>query len=467
MMARTRSPLEQLASAGIPDEPFSGEELAILLGALLETIDPPRRRRDPAGKTLLVDLFGTANAGKTAATAEIERAFRRNGYHVFCPPETAELAEIRNKAVDDPTVFQARHLTGIQQYVLNLAYSRDFHLAVISRGLIDILYWYAKGRREGIYSATHYASVRRVVFEFLRLDLVDAFFFFTCSTDEAIRREYGEAIVQQRGSRMNEQVLEEAHVLYEEVLAEVAKNVPGLPIFRIDTTTLRVREVADEVLRHLAPTLLNRFSVPEGSYLPHSLTLLGKATDRVPLFEEQLKLRGHPDIDRLGHEGWLHERDITEREEVYLDARPETPERHGIFDEIVRVHQEDGRWRFVFKNRAEDRFFSHRRTINFEVSDEEARNILARYPEILRLRHARRIFRKDGWGGEHARFVLHVDTIAGTETFTELKAQGNAQTTHTQDLLELATALGFAPADIIEGSYLYLALAKQREREEP
>lgn len=464
-MARTRSATERLVSAGIPEEPFTGEELAIVLEALRETIDPPRRKSDPATKTLLVDFFGTANSGKTATTAEIERAFRRNGYHVFCPPETAELAEIRNKAVENPTVFQARHLTGIQHYVLNLAHNRDFHLAIISRGLIDILYWYAKGRLDGIYSATHYASVRRVVFEFLRLDLVDAFFFFTCSADEAIRREYGEATTQQRGSRMNEQVLAEAHVIYEEVLAEVEKNVPGLPIFRIDTTNLSVREVADEALRHLVPTLCARFSVPEGRYLPHSLTLLTKTANRIPVFEEQLKLRGHPDAADLTRHGWVHERDIAPREEIYLNARPSAPDDHGVFDEIVRLHQEDGLWRFVFKNRAEDRLFSHRRTINFEVSDEESRNILAVYPEILRLRHTRHIFLQARGDDGHSDHVLHIDLIEGLGDFTELKARGSAKTTHTQELLELATALGFTPADILEGSYLHLALAQQHERE--
>ena len=66
-MARTRSATERLVSAGIPEEPFTGEELAIVLEALRETIDPPRRKSDPATKTLLVDFFGTANSGKTRA----------------------------------------------------------------------------------------------------------------------------------------------------------------------------------------------------------------------------------------------------------------------------------------------------------------------------------------------------------------------------------------------------------------
>ena len=174
---------------------------------------------------------------------------------------------------------------------------------------------------------------------------------------------------------------------------------------------------------------------------------------------------GHPDAAALTRHGWVHERNIAPREEIYLNARPSALDDHGVFDEIVRLHQEDGLWRFVFKNRAEDRLFSHRRTINFEVSDEESRNILAVYPEILRLRHTRHIFLQARGDDGHSDHVLHIDLIEGLGDFTELKARGSAKTTHTQELLELATALGFTPADILEGSYLHLALAQQHERE--
>src|SRR3989344_3542375 len=205
------------AGIGLPitHDAYTEEELAHILDAIRDTLDVPRRKSEEATKTLLIDFFGTANSGKTKTTEQIERVFRRSKMNVYCPPETAEVAEIRNRSVDNPLIFQARHLTGVQHYVLNLAYDRNFHVAVISRGLIDMLYWYERGHHEGLFSDQHYRSVRNQILEFLQMDLVDAFFFFRCSAEEALRREYSQSITQKRGSNMNEQTLAEAFEIYE------------------------------------------------------------------------------------------------------------------------------------------------------------------------------------------------------------------------------------------------------------
>lgn len=443
----------------VPGEPFSEEETSHLLDAVREIIDVPRRKSEPATKTLLLDFFGTGNAGKTRTTEKVEQVLRRHKWNLFCPPETAEIEEIRNRSTDDPVVFQARHLTGVQNYVLNLAYDRNFHAVIISRGLIDMLYWYEMGLRRGDYSQTHVESVRSVVFEFLRMDLVDAYFFFTCSVEEAMRREYEESVTVRQGSNTNEQKLAEALELYQVVLEDVEREVPGLPIYRIDTTNMSIRETTQEVFRCLLPTVCARYDVPGSSYLPQSLTLMEKEAARTGWFEEQLKLKGHVPIDTLVMAGWTHVKTYEQRD-VCLNPWPDRGDSDGVFDEIVRVRRQEGRVTLIYKSRAEDRIFSHRRPLELEISPEKAEEIQRRYPKVLEINKERAYFRLDETDESDVttRFTLHRDTIEGLGAFTEIRAHGTDERTHTEELLELATALGFTPADIVEGSYLTVAL---------
>ena len=104
----------------IPVKPYTEEETATFTRAIFACLDIPQRRSQPATKTALVDFFGMPKAGKTKTTEKIDQYFRRQGFQVFCPPETAEIDEIRNKSTDNILVFQARHVAGVENYILNL-----------------------------------------------------------------------------------------------------------------------------------------------------------------------------------------------------------------------------------------------------------------------------------------------------------------------------------------------------------
>lgn len=446
----------------IYEEPYTEQEASDILDTIRVVLDVPRRKSDPPTKTVLIDFFGTANAGKTVITAKIEQFLRRNNFRVFAPPETAEIAEIRNRSTDNPLVFQARHLAGVQNYVLNLSQDRNFHAVIISRGLIDMLYWYEKGVREGLYSETNHQSVRGLVFELLRMDLVDAFFFFTCSAEIALQREYNESLTQKRGSNMTEGALAESLDIYRAVLEDVEANVPRLPIFRIDTTDLNIKDTAQEVLRHLLPTLCTRCEVSGAQLFPRSLTLMKKKSAGGTRFEEQLKLRGHPPPDKLRQLGWTFTETKTE-DDTYLNPHPEQVDSDGAFGEIIRIRRKDDKLEFIFKSLATDRIFSHRRPLRFDITPQEAIEVQELYQTILKLSKIRgqyRLNREFPEDPDHF-FTLHCDTLEGIGEFTEIRALGSGEITHTNELLELATELGFTPRDIVEGSYLALALANR------
>src|SRR3989344_98087 len=288
----------------LPVEPFTEQEVSTILSAIFDTIDTPFKKSEAVPKTILIDFFGTQKAGKTKTTEKIEQVFRRHKFNAFCPPETAEIEEVRSKLSDNPVISQAIHLTGVQDYVLNLAQDPRFHIVSISRGLIDMLYWYEKGLRKGLYTETHVQMVRNQIYEFLKLDLVDAFFFFTCSVETAMKREYEDALTQKRGTKMNEKDVGETLDIYGAVIREVNKNIPGLPVCHIDTSDLSVKQVGEETLKFLLPVICSRFNVPEYRFMPHSLSLMRKQAGRSFYFEEQLKFAGHPTQKRLDKTGW-------------------------------------------------------------------------------------------------------------------------------------------------------------------
>lgn len=315
---------------GIPERPFDEKELDVIAKALQEKLDLPVRRSEAAPKTALIDLFGPPKSLKTAVTVKLDQFFKRKGFKVFCPPETAEIEEIRRKSTDDILIFQAQHVTGVMQNVEHLAYNRDFHLSITSRGAADMLSWYERWVREGKCTEQHRVIVRDYLYREVlsRNNLVDAYFYFYCSPEVAIQREYGESLTEERGSNMNETKLAEAHAVYASVLEHLERNLPGIRIFCIDTTHKTVKQASEEVMRFLLPTLCARFGVECGEVLPYLPALMAEEAKHVTAFEEQLKLKGHPSRSDLEKAGWMYFGGA-EQHDTCLDIRTDAS---GLYD---------------------------------------------------------------------------------------------------------------------------------------
>ena len=430
-------------------EIFEEEDTSKILEAVLKKIDISFKKSDSVPKTIFFDFLGTQKAGKTKTTEKMEQVLRRHKFNLYCPPETAEIATVRNKISENPAVSQAIHLTGVQDYVLNLAHHPRYHAVIISRGLIDMLYWYERDRRKDVYSNTYCQAINNHIYELLRMDLVDSFILFTCSVEAAMKREYEEALTQKRGSKMNEKDVAETLSIYNRVIAEVEQNVPGLPIFRIDTSELSIRQVGQEALRFLLPIICQRFSVPISGFMPYSRGLLKKTAGATPYFEEQLKLKGHPSLDRIISAGFSGSGKL-EQEDIYLGTGSDS-------EEIIRIREDAMGLRFMYKGPARERILSHRKPLCFDIERDDADNILKSYQIVQRIKKLRECFDNPALSSDGYYCTIHVDTIEGLGEFTEIRMRGSSDTTHTKQLLDLATQLGFGLSDVVEGSYLSLA----------
>lgn len=433
---------------------FSEEEMALILKAVKETINSKFSKDEDVPKTILLDLFGLPKTMKTTVTPRIEQVAKRSGLKAFCPPETAEVEEVRDKLRSDPLLSQAIHLNGVEAYVLNCAYHPRMHLVILSRGLIDMLYWYEADRRKGTYTDEFCGVMSRAIYELLKKDLVDSFIFCTCSVEAAMKREYEGSLTQERGSKMNEKNIAEALDIYKTVLEGVNKNVPNLPIFHVDTSDMDVKEMGMEIMRFVLPTICRRFSIPVSNFMPYSPTLLEKQAKLSANFEEQFKFRGHPSRKKLERFGWRFEGTL-EQEDIYLNSTPGVGDSDGVFDKIQRIRKDSRGLKFMYKGPAEDRWLSHRRPLTFDIDPQGAEKRCKLYPVILTLKKVRACYELNQ---DNALFTVHVDTIEGLGNFTEIRALGSSDCDHSKELMDLATQLGFNFSDVVEGSYLALAL---------
>lgn len=434
--------------------PFSEAETSAILELILETIDKPFRKSEPVPKTIFIDLFGTQKSMKTAVTGKIEQLFRRSKYKAFCPPETAEIEMIRNLLTNDPAIEQFKHLTGDYYYLANLSHHPRCHIAITSRGLKDMLYWYERGLRRGEFNASHVEVIKNSIYEILKMDLVDAFFFFTCSVETAMRREYDGALTQKRGSKMNEKEVAETIDIYESVLRGVRENVPGLPLFRIDTSDMDLRQAGQEVLKYLLPTICARFNVPVSHIIPFAPSLIRRYVSQIPYFEEQVKFIGHPDESKLNRFGWVFAAEYWQ-EDLYLNPKTDG-QAINPFDEIMRIRHDESGYKFMYKGAQEDSLLSHRIPCSFSIDETEVRKVPNTYKTILTLKKKRRCFEM-----ANQNLTLHLDDIEGLGKFTEIRARGSSEVTHTEQLLKLAGDLGFPLVSLVKGNYLSLALSRQ------
>lgn len=438
-------------------ELFSEEEMSAILKAIRRTINVKFSKDEDVPKTILLDLFGFPKTMKTTVTPRIEQVAKRSGLKAFCPPETAEVEEVRSKLTSDPLLMQATHLNGVEAYILNCAYHPRLHLVILSRGLIDMLYWYEMDRRKGTYTDEFCDIMNNSIYRLLKKDLVDSFIFCTCSVETAIKREYEGSLTQERGSKMNEKSIAESYDIYQTVLDGVNKNVPGLPIFHVDTSDMDVKEMGMEIMRLILPTICRRFNVPSPEFMHLSPTLARKVVKHMLNFEEQLKLKGLPNEADLEALGWVLIGEC-EQEDTYLDPKPDNELSTDKFDEILRIRKDNKGLRYILKGPSQNNVLSYRSPLTFYINEERASEMMKWYRIITVIKKYRKYFQFGPSTPNSHFFTLHVDKVEGLGYFTEIRGWGSSDNTHTDELFSLATQLGFNLSDLVEGSYLSLAL---------
>ena len=423
---------------------FLGKDPDILADAarvILQKIDPKKHKKEYPTPPIISEFFGLHKAGKDTQLTELDRWFKRQKFNVVIRQESAEAEPIRATPRQNPYAYEMRHFAYTFSNLLDASSSRDFHLVILNRGIIDTLCWLERLKRKGEITETQNTAAKEFILSGPWLLCVDAFFYLTCDVEEALRREYGNSSKVIYGSRMNPKEMEFMNDCFESIYKEIKERFPNLPIFKINTTKRTISNARDEILYLLLQSVISRLALRENDLLLWSRSLM---REKARMAGPELKFRGVVSYEVLREQGWHWSTSCDEKDE-YI-----TPKNASFLEnnECFHLRKTGDRWYFVYKRQGEDT--KHWSKIHVPLlkdsAEEERERILGVFDSVVTISKERETFYRDN-------FLLHRDKVQDLGEFIEIKA---TMPIGENVLLNLAKELGFKETDLIVDSYVKL-----------
>lgn len=413
---------------------------------ILRELDAPRRKSDVPIKPIIAEFLGLPKSGKDTQANELDRWFRRLGFHVLIHQESAETRDIRAIPRIDPYAYEMRHFAYSFANLLSANTSRDFHLIILNRGIFDTLSWLEWNKRRGVIRPEQAEYAKSFILnESSWLESLDGIFYFMCTVDTALKREYGNASVPVWGPRMNPEALTLMRDCIESVYQDMILRFPKLPIVRIDTTDRSIYEVTDEIVSFLVNSAAQRLRLGEEDFLPWNVGLM---REKALIRRTEIKVRGRVEDRALREHGWDFQARYAE-EDIYmaLKGRPALEN-----DECFHVRAQGNRHYFIYKREAPD-FRSRASIPPVPIPAGSVSDLIAGFDVVGTLHKERELFTKEG-------LVLARDRVRELGDFVEIRSPTTDSNT---DLALLIRELGFTDSDIVPASYLRLYLRSLKQ----
>lgn len=225
---------------------------------ILEAIDRPRRRSDPPGKTILLELWGPGKVGKTRLAIKLRQFFTRYGARVMLLPEGAELEDIRGMSEDDAAAFQELHIAHVLENVLKFSESRVFHMVIVDRGLLDMRGWLHRWVLKGKMSEETRQHYDRVVLNSAALKRMDAFYYLAAAPEVSWARETTGSLTYREGRKMSPASLKQMGDIWEGIYNDTRERFPDIPLLKVDTSHNDIERSGWEILEHLLGSFRNK-----------------------------------------------------------------------------------------------------------------------------------------------------------------------------------------------------------------
>ena len=452
-----------------PDAPFEFEERARVIGkAILDHLDIPLRISDTPNKKIVVEFTSVMpKCGKTTQTQLLSSSMRAacgKKLKVVIMPEGAEDKAIRAMDKNLIASFQARHLSYVMQNLLDLAWSREFHLAVLDRSIIDHLIWQEYHARNGGVSREHRNKVWEYVLSGEWVLAVDAIYFLDCDVETAMNREKGNVSLERTGSLMNADTLKRISEAAEPTIQELKEKMPSLNIFKINTAEYSEKKTNEIITSTLLEVLYDNYKIEPRRVIPYSLSMMRREAKRSGNFEATIKFRGHPSELLILKNGWSHKKTIEQFDNYYLFKGASHPDIQP--GEIIRIRTWDGQYVFSYKGVGAENIILRRPHLHIPIDESQMKELTEIYDKLVSVnKRPRKIYEKEVQTAANAenRFYLHIDNIEELESFSELSMSTTDYDEARQIILEEAELLGFKLTDIVEGNYLKMAIEKSKK----
>ena len=171
----------------------------------------------PMGRPIIVEFSGTPKSGKSSCIEIVSHFFRRLRFRVLSPSEGASRRtpyHLRGDLVDFNTWSASYALTHILE---SLHDPYNYQLVILDRGLFDALAWFQLlVNRDEIDQETCDQVHSFLLIEKWRT-VVDEVFLFTADPETSMRRENQNALIDEPGTTMNPDFLQNLNAAYNSV----------------------------------------------------------------------------------------------------------------------------------------------------------------------------------------------------------------------------------------------------------
>ena len=202
-----------------------------------QLLQPFKERTSTNRRPIFVEFSGSPKSGKSTCIDIVVHFFRRLDYKVLAPTEGAS-RRTPYYLKKDWVAFNTWSASYALMHVFEgLHSSDDYDLAILDRGLFDALAWFELLQKQDRITQQQ----RDYVHNFLRIDkwlsVIDAVFLFQADPETSLKRENRDKLIEEPGSAMNPEVLQQLNHAYDKVKEEYSTEFPQFQT--IDTSDVR------------------------------------------------------------------------------------------------------------------------------------------------------------------------------------------------------------------------------------
>lgn len=214
-------------------------------------------------RPFVVEIAGPPSGGKTTIIRNLASFFRRNDFRVYRPLEAPEA--IRHIDRDTP---QYNIRTGLYSLLILLdsAFSHQYDLILLERGIFDPFYWMERWQEKEYLSEEQTKSIQNFFLLDFFTDKIDLAIFIICDPEVAYRREVyarGEGLI---GPHATVAKLHKHNARYKNIYDRLSPKYPQLKM--LDLTPFSEKE-AEEQVRGIVISVLEKCVKERSQDLPN------------------------------------------------------------------------------------------------------------------------------------------------------------------------------------------------------
>ncbi len=213
---------------------------------------------NPKSRPIIVEFSGTPKSGKSSCIEIVSHFFRRLHFRVLSPSEGASRRtpyHLRADLVDFNTWSASYALTHILE---SLHDPYNYQLVILDRGMFDALAWFQLlVNRNEIDQVTCDQVHSFLLIEKWR-SVVDEVFLFTADPDTSMKRENQNALIDEPGTTMNLEFLQNLNAAYNSVREKYSGDFSH---FQAINTSASESTTPQSTAAQIAGIILDRFDL--------------------------------------------------------------------------------------------------------------------------------------------------------------------------------------------------------------